>query len=1568
MIKRLTRRASFFLSFIFLVTSIYVTPAIPTQTAAAADNQSTATEPVNGTMMQYFEWYLPNNGNLWNNLQADASHLSDIGITAVWIPPAYKGQAGINDVGYGVYDLYDLGEFHQKGTVRTKYGTKDQLQQAITSLHNNKISVYGDVVVNHKMGGDGTESGNAVEVAGNDRNRETSGSYNIKAWTKYDFPGRGDKYSGFKWRWQHFDGASWNEDNKKEGVYKFSGKNWDWEVDTENGNYDYLMGEDIDYDHPDVVNEIKNWGVWYANTLNLDGYRLDGVKHIKYSFMKDFVANARSKTGKELFSVGEFWSGDLGKLQNYLNKVGSSVSLFDVPLHYRFQSASNSNGNFDMRNLGQGTLVNADPLHAVTFVDNHDTQPGQSLTSWVSDWFKPQAYAYILTREQGYPSVFYGDYYGIPNNNIKGLKDKLDPLLKARKDYAYGNQHDYLNHNDIIGWTREGLATKPNSGLATLITDGAGGSKTMYVGTQHAGETWVDITGNRSDTVTINSSGNGDFKVNGGSVSVWVKKSDGPTPEQGEGLKIHFKKPANWGTPQLYYYETSPKVSGEPAWASAPAMTQETGEWYTYIIEKTNSARIIFKDANGNQAPGQNQSGLLRNAEGWYDGTAWHNTNPDGSQTDNPPSVPENLKGTASSTSLRLTWSASTDDKGIKEYEILRDGTRIGTSATNSYTDNAVTKGATYSYTVIAVDTAGQKSDASSAFSIKIEEDNGQEEPVPSGTFSWDNANVYFVLTDRFKDGDPSNNNSYGRPSVDATGKNIGTFHGGDLKGLTQKLNEGYFTELGTNAIWITAPYEQMHGWVGGGTGGDFAHYGYHGYYAQDYTMVDKNMGTVEDMREFVDTAHEKGIRVVLDVIMNHPGYATIKDMEEYGYGARNGIGSSWAPGNGQTWHSFHDMINYKDSSAWSKWWGSWVRAGIAGYENCGGSDLTQCVGDLPDFRTSVTNNIGLAPLLQTKWGKETNGYNPWIVPAAQNLRKDLGVAPADYISKWLAAWVEEFGIDGFRADTAKHVDMNRWKQLKNESSAALERWRQNNPDKPGADWTDNFWMTGEVWGHGVGKSEYFNNGFDSIINFSFQDANINSLEGIYSDYASKINSDPNFNVLSYISSHDTRLYDRGRLIQAGTALLLLPGGVQTFYGDEAGRAFGETGSDPQQGTRSSMNWNNLNQDVLSHWQKVGQFRNNHISVGAGSHAKISDSPYTFKRTYSKNGIEDKVVVVVGASDPTKVNVASVFPDGTLVRDAYTGNEVIVSGGFATFTPGATGLILIEQGAETNLPIVSASPGGGNYKTDTVKITLHLKKADSGKYTLDGSDPKQGISFTDGTELTIGEGLEFDESTTLRLYAENEEGVSSQEYKYTKKDPDAGLTIRFKKPADWSTPYLYYYETSPKVTEPTWATAPAMIKENGDWYSYKIEGVDSATLIFRDGSGKQNPGQNKPGFTRSADGWFDGTWHDANPDGEGDTKAPTAPGNLRSTAVSDKTVALAWDASTDNIAVTGYDIYRNGSKVGSTTSSTTYTDTGLTPETKYLYTVKARDAANNESPASAELEVKPGLQGRAEIR
>ncbi|WP_281374210.1 alpha-amylase [Halobacillus locisalis] len=482
----------------------------------------------NGTLMQYFEWYLPNDGKHWDRLNNDAPHLNDIGISAVWIPPAFKGTQQ-NDVGYGAYDLYDLGEFDQKGTTRTKYGTKQELQNAISSLHQNGIQVYGDVVMNHKGGADYTQAVTAVQVDRNNRNYETSGEYQIEAWTGFNFPGRSNQYSSFDWEWYHFDGTDWDESSQESNIYKFRGigKAWDWEVASEYGNYDYLMYADVDFDHPEVQNEMKEWGTWYANELNLDGFRLDAVKHIKHSYLEDWVTSVRNDTGKEMFTVAEYWQNDLGAIENYLTKTGGTHSAFDVPLHYNFQQASNSGGNYDMRNLLDGTLVKSQPTKAVTIVENHDSQPGQALESTVQPWFKPMAYAFTLTRSEGYPALFYGDYYGTSGDTsyeIPALQNKLDPILKARKNDAYGPQHDYIDHWDIIGWTREGDTSHRDSGLATLITDGPGGNKWMYVGKRNAGETWIDSTGNRADEIVINQDGWGNFYVNGGSVSIYTQQ------------------------------------------------------------------------------------------------------------------------------------------------------------------------------------------------------------------------------------------------------------------------------------------------------------------------------------------------------------------------------------------------------------------------------------------------------------------------------------------------------------------------------------------------------------------------------------------------------------------------------------------------------------------------------------------------------------------------------------------------------------------------------------------------------------------------------------------------------------------------------------------------------------------------------------------------------------------------------------------------------------------------------------------------------------------------------------
>lgn len=154
-------------------------------------------------------------------------------------------------------------------------------------------------------------------------------------------------------------------------------------------------------------------------------------------------------------------------------------------------------------------------------MDNHDTQPGQALESWVDGWFKPLAYAIILLREGGYPCVFYGDYYGIPHHSITPVGAPLMVMLAARQTAAYGPQHDYFDHANVIGWTREGCDTQAAGGLAVMLSDGAGGEKNMYVGTRHAGKSFVPVTGGGTP-VTIGTDGCGRFSVDGGAARVYV--------------------------------------------------------------------------------------------------------------------------------------------------------------------------------------------------------------------------------------------------------------------------------------------------------------------------------------------------------------------------------------------------------------------------------------------------------------------------------------------------------------------------------------------------------------------------------------------------------------------------------------------------------------------------------------------------------------------------------------------------------------------------------------------------------------------------------------------------------------------------------------------------------------------------------------------------------------------------------------------------------------------------------------------------------------------------------------
>ncbi|HEX7666582.1 MAG TPA: alpha-amylase [Polyangiaceae bacterium] len=477
-----------------------------------------------GVMFQFFEWNLPADGALWSRIAESAAELHAQGMTAVWFPPPNKGQAGGMDVGYGAYDLYDLGEFDQKGSVRTKYGTRDELLRAIDAVQSHGMDAYLDCVMNHRIGGDETEEVTVVEVDQENRFEQKSDPYVIKAWSRYTFAGRAGKHSPFVWTKDQFNafGADANQPGVSGKIFRVADRQFSTEVDHEKGTFDYLMGANVDHTRQEVKDELVTWGAWLLETTKARGVRIDAAKHISHSFAKEWLARVReTKPGQEIFAVGEYWSASVDALEAYLAATEGAMRLFDVPLHFRFHEAGERGRDFDLRTVFDGTLVQKNPLVAVTFVDNHDSQPGQALQSPIADWFKPIAYALILLRSEGYPCVFHGDYFGNEGEGEQKLvahKTVIDRMLAARAKFLYGNEESYLESPNAIGWLATGEEEHPGVMAVAISTADATAIKMQ---THRPGLEFEDVTRAHEHRVKAGEDGVCEFPAPAGSVSVW---------------------------------------------------------------------------------------------------------------------------------------------------------------------------------------------------------------------------------------------------------------------------------------------------------------------------------------------------------------------------------------------------------------------------------------------------------------------------------------------------------------------------------------------------------------------------------------------------------------------------------------------------------------------------------------------------------------------------------------------------------------------------------------------------------------------------------------------------------------------------------------------------------------------------------------------------------------------------------------------------------------------------------------------------------------------------------------
>lgn len=403
-------------------------------------------------MMQAFYWNVPVdaencNGSWWDTLSAQASELKESGISALWTPVPSKGNWGILDNGYGIYDHYDLGNYFQKGSVETRFGSRQELEHMLHIMHENpRIEVYSDVVLNHMYSSSENREYNPIVTRYALKNQDNLYPENEIFWIKnqdslkaltptflYYPVHTGYREPNYQWHFWHFHPSShvdWLDDFGKDEIRPRA----------------KFFGNDLDTFNPEVQDRLCEWGKWLYEVIGFDGFRLDFVRGFQEQFAAKWVNNLPAKT----FVVGEYW-GSRPRIKNWLDSLasyGAEVHAFDFPLKETLTEMCNSL-EFDMRKLCQAGLATDESNglnsgNIVTFLENHDT--GKEHDKWVTQDFH-LGYAYILTHP-GYPCIFYPHFFGVMqrdhiNEDLtvqapENLRTRIKQLIMIRKNYLGG--------------------------------------------------------------------------------------------------------------------------------------------------------------------------------------------------------------------------------------------------------------------------------------------------------------------------------------------------------------------------------------------------------------------------------------------------------------------------------------------------------------------------------------------------------------------------------------------------------------------------------------------------------------------------------------------------------------------------------------------------------------------------------------------------------------------------------------------------------------------------------------------------------------------------------------------------------------------------------------------------------------------------------------------------------------------------------------------------------------------------------------------------------------------------
>ena len=456
--KILNKKAKFYvltLFFVLFIPSLHLSATNAT-TYQLKDIGTTA-------MLQGFYWNVPAGGTWYNTVASKINTIANagwgVGFDNVWLPPAEKATTSDN-MGYEPVDYYDLGSYNQRGGVETRFGSQTELLNLINGLKTDGIRVTADIVLNH----------------------DGFGAWDPNAQGYYDF-------------------SNVSSGKFLRSAYDFHSPGWCQYASSDSGAFSDLP--DLCLENPYDWQNIMTWGQWLRDTIGFTNWRLDYVKGYSPSVASDWLNPAYGPGG---WGVGENWDGNVANIENWIASANYRPSAFDFPLYYTLQAMNDGNGYFDMSQLDHAGLAGVDPMHAVTFVANHDTD------TISQGWAKGMAYAYILASE-GYPSVFWHDYFDWGFNNV------IDTVMNVRYYHAGGTTTTLYKDQDLYIMQRNGDAT--HNGLILMMNDGPSWSG-QWVQTKFLSQTLYNFAFDGSSGFPVQNNANNEVTQSNGWVQLWA--------------------------------------------------------------------------------------------------------------------------------------------------------------------------------------------------------------------------------------------------------------------------------------------------------------------------------------------------------------------------------------------------------------------------------------------------------------------------------------------------------------------------------------------------------------------------------------------------------------------------------------------------------------------------------------------------------------------------------------------------------------------------------------------------------------------------------------------------------------------------------------------------------------------------------------------------------------------------------------------------------------------------------------------------------------------------------------